>query len=100
MRIIETDHVVRKRDHALAREVDTTRRDAAVFGIRHAAFFPVAVRIEDGREGTFAPAERAIQIAGEVETRIGLKMNFLDAVTVPLDLAEDARLERSFFRHW
>ena len=99
MRVVEADHIVGKRDHALARETDAARGDAAVLGVRHAAFFPVPVRIEDGGKRALAAAERAIQISGEVKTGEGLKMDLLDAVTIPLDFPEDARLERSFLRH-
>src|SRR5262245_15872605 len=45
MSIVVANHIVRKGDHALARERDAARSNTAVFGVRHTTLFPVTVRV-------------------------------------------------------
>src|SRR5258707_7619037 len=99
MGVIETHHVVRKREHSLSSKGDAASGDAPVFCIRMAALLPVAVRVENCRVGTLAPAKRTVQISGEIKSRESLKINFLDAVAVALDFAKDMRVERRLLRH-
>src|SRR5439155_5115094 len=99
MGVVEADHVVGKRDHALAGEADAAGGDAAVFGVGHPAFLPMAMRVEEAGQGPLAPAPRAIQIAREIKTGEGLKIHLLDDVAVALDFAADARLNGSLSRH-
>jgi hypothetical protein len=56
------------------------------------------VRIKNGRKRPLAAPERAIQVAREVKAGQRLEIDFLHAVALALDLAEDMRLERGPFR--
>src|SRR5215208_5281636 len=96
--VIIPEHVVRKRDHALAGKMDASRRDAAIFVVRHSAFFPVAMWVENCREGTWASPQRTVKISGQVKPGPRLKLDLFDAVTVAFDLPEYLRLQRCFFR--
>jgi hypothetical protein len=99
MRIIETDHIVRKRNHSLACKADAPRWDAAVLVICHASVRPVPMGVENCREWAFALAQWPIQISSHVKSRQRLEINFFDAVTIALDLAEDVRFEWPLRRH-
>src|SRR5947199_10586205 len=99
MRVIEPDHVVAESDHSLASEADAPRRDAAFGIIRHAPILPMAVRIENGGERSFAVAERPVQISRQIKSRNRFEVNFFDAVALAIDFVENDRMNRPALRH-
>src|SRR5262249_55351664 len=93
MSVIETHHVIGEGNHSLARETYATRSNAAIFGIRHSPLFPMPVGIENGRKRPFTPAQRAIQVATQIEARESFEINFFDAITVAFDAPEHALVQ-------
>ena len=99
MRVIEAHHIVREGNHSLASKTDAPRCDAAIFGIGQPAFLPMSMRIEDSGIRRLAMAEGAVKITRQVKAGHGLKVNFLDGVTVALNFSKDLCLQRSFLGH-
>ena len=54
--VIEADHIIAEGDHSLPGEADAACGNAAILAVGHATILPVTVRIENGRERTFAVA--------------------------------------------
>jgi len=99
MGIIVTDHVIGKRNHSLAREINASAGDAAVFIVGHASVGPMSMRIEDSGKWAFASAQWAVKIPAKIQSRPRFEIDLLDTVTVSFDFSEDMRLEGRFLRH-
>src|SRR5689334_13816810 len=61
--IVITDHVIGEGDHALTGKVNAAGGVTAVLGIGQATFFPMAMRVKDSREWSWAVAERTVKIS-------------------------------------
>src|ERR1043166_2565325 len=86
-RVVVSYHVESERDHSLAGKVDAASGVTAVLRILEATGLPMSVWIENSREGSFAAAQRAIEISAEIKSRQRLNVHLLDAVAVAFDLA-------------
>ena len=98
MRVVVADHVIGKGDHPLAGKADAARGGAPILGIDKASFLPVAVRIEYPGERSGPTTPRPIKIARQIKAWKRLNIDFLYTVTLPVNLAENVRLERRLLR--
>src|SRR5262245_22163460 len=105
IRVVVADHVIGKDDETLSRQIDPdgdqiatplSRRGWRRRGRRHVHLHlqtpvrPMAVRIDDAREGTFL-AFRTIEVAAQIEPGKSLYRDVLNRVVRPFDPAGNAR---------
>ena len=99
MRVIEADHIIGERNHALSSEANTPGWDAAVFVVGQPPICPMTVRIKNRREWALALTRWSIQVSSDIQTRKRLEIDLLDTVAIALDLTENVSIQRRPFWH-